>query len=131
MSHTHPGYLLRGQKAQVGRSEAIFSIIRLDCSDNEDTARQKQQIYGSGNMLTTYFRHCGKDVKLKLFKTYCHNIYDKHLWSEYSKTGYDRIRIAFNDIFHNLLGIKCGDSISAAFVKACMDNFNKFRRKSV
>ena len=31
---------------------------------------------------------------------------------------YDRIRIAFNDIFRNLLGIKRGDSISAAFVNA-------------
>ena len=36
-----------------------------------------------------------------------------------------------HDIFRNLLGIKRGDSISAAFVNARMDNFNMLRRKSV
>ena len=75
--------------------------------------------------------HCGKEVKMKLFKTYCYSMYGTHLWSKYSKTGYDRIRIAFNDIFCNLLGIKRGDSISAAFVYARMDNFNMLRRRSV
>ena len=58
-------------------------------------------------------------------------MYGTHLWSEYSKIGYDRIRIAFNDIFRNLLGIKRVDSISAAFANARMDNFNILRRKSV
>ena len=57
-------------------------------------------------------------------------MYGKHLWSEY-KTGYDQIRIAFNDIFRNLLGIKRRDSISAAFVNARIDNFNMLKRKSV
>ena len=106
-------------------------LIRSDCSDNEDIARQKQKIYSSGNMLTTCFKHCGEDVKLKLFKTYCYSMYGTHLWSKYTKAGYDRIRIAFNDIFRNLLGIKRGDSISAAFVNARMENFNMLRRKSV
>ena len=59
-------------------------------------------------------------------------MYGTHLWSEYSKTGYDRIRIAFNDIFRNLLGIQHGDSIyQQPFVNARMDNFNMLRRKSV
>ena len=60
-------------------------------------------------------------------------MYGTHLWSKYTKTVglYDRIRIAFNDIFRNLLGIKRGDSISEAFVNAPMDNFNMLRGKSV
>ena len=58
-------------------------------------------------------------------------MYGTRLWSEYSKTGYDRIRTAFNDIYRNLLGMKRGDSISAAFVNTRMDNFNFLRRKSV
>ena len=41
------------------------------------------------------------------------------------------VLISYNDIFRNLLGIKRGDSISAAFVNARMDNFNMLRRKSV
>ena len=45
-------------------------------------------------------------------------MYGTHLWSEYSKTGYDRIRIVYNDFFRKLFGIKGGGSISAAFVNA-------------
>ena len=56
-------------------------------------------------------------------------MYDTHLWSEYSKTGYERISL--NDFFHNLPGMKPGDSISAAFVNTCMDNSNMLRRKSL
>ena len=85
-------------------------LIRSDCLDNEDIARQKLKIYSSGNMLTTFFKHCGEDVKLKLFKTYYYSMYGTHLWSKYSKTEYDRVRIAFNNIFRNLLGIKHGDT---------------------
>ena len=43
-------------------------------------------------MLTTYFKHSGEDVKLKLFKAYCYSMYGTHLWSECTNTGYDRIR---------------------------------------
>ena len=57
-------------------------------------------------------------------------MYGTYLWSEYSKTEYDQIRVAFNGIFCSLLGIKRGDNISAAFVNARMDNFNMLRRKS-
>ena len=82
-------------------------------------------------MLTAYFGHCGKDVKLKLFKTYCYNMYSSHPWSEYPKTSYDLIRVTFNYIFCNLLGIQSGDSISAAFENVCMHNLYIFKRKFV
>ena len=130
--HTPNAYLGDKKLKWVDQKRYLGVLIRSDCSDNEDIARQKQKVYSSGNMLTTYFKHCGEDVKLKLFKTYCYSMHGTHLWSKYTKTGYDRIRIAFDDdIFRNLLGIKRGDSISAAFVNARMDNFNMLRRKSV
>ena len=128
---TPDAYLGDKKLKWVDQKRYLGVLIRSDCSDNEDIARQKQKIYSSGNMLTTYFKHCGEDVKLKLFKIYCYSMYGTHLWSKYTKTRYDRIRIAFNDIFRNLLGIKSGDSISAAFVNARMDNFIMLRRKSV
>ena len=53
-------------------------------------------------------------------------MYGTHLRSEYSKTGYGRIRIAFNDISRNLLSIKRGDSISAAFVNAIVYKIDNF-----
>ena len=108
--HTPNAYLGDKKLKWVDQKWFLGLLIWLDCSDIEDIARQNQKIYGSSNMLTTYFRRCGKEVKLKLFKTYCHNMYGTHLWSEYSKTGYDRIRIAFNNILHNLLGLKRRDS---------------------
>ena len=48
-------------------------------------------------------------------------MYGTHLWTEYSKTGYDRIRITF----------KRGDSVSTVSVNAHMANFNMLGRKSV
>ena len=61
----------------------------------------------------------------------CHLICMPLFWKSFIILLCKLIRIAFNDIFCNLLGIKRGDSISAAFVNARMDNFSMLRRKSV
>ena len=56
-------------------------------------------------------------------------IYD--LWDKYSVVKYQRIKTAYNNIFRSLMGIKRGDSISAAYVATNVDSFQTRIRKAV
>ena len=74
-------------------------------TDDDDINRQVRSLYCSANQLKSAFLHCSFDVKNLLFKSYCANFYGSHLWSNYLKSSFHSIRVAYNDcyrILHNL-----------------------------
>ena len=67
--------------------------------------RQVRYLNYSENQLKSAFSHCSFDVKNLLFKSYCTNFYGSHLWSNYLKSSFHSIRVAYNDCYrmlHNL-----------------------------
>ena len=107
--------------------------IFIDSSfkDDQDIRRQTRAIYARGNMLVSKFRKCTPDVKIQLFKTYCSNIYCGHLWQQYHKTTFKRIKVAYNNVFRSIMNIKDRCSISAAYVNCGVDGFDAMIRKLV
>ena len=74
-------------------------------TDDDDINRQVRSLYCSANQLKSAFSHCSFDVKNLLFKSYCTNFYGSHLWSNYLKSSFHSIRVAYNDCYrmlHNL-----------------------------
>ena len=115
----------------VQQVKYLGAFINNQCSDDADISRQIQAIYSRGNTLVRNFNKCSSNVKVELFKTYCCNLYAAHLWDKYSAAKYQRIKIAYNNIFRSLMGIKRGESISAAYVASNVDGFQTIIRKAV
>ena len=91
--------------------------------------------YNSTILVVNTYLPCSSESNLDMFNVYLNKLDSIVLTSN---TVCSIVMGDFNaDIkadskgHHNLLGIKRGDSISAAFVNACKDNFNMIRRKSV
>ena len=74
-------------------------------TDDDDINRQVRSLYCSANQLKSAFSRCLFDAKNLLFKSYFTNFYGSHLWSNYLKSSFHRIRVAYNDCYrmlHNL-----------------------------
>jgi exonuclease III len=105
--------------------------IMLQCtqSNENDMKRQIRSMYARGNVLVSRFRNCSTNVKNWLFRTYFSNAYGCQTWTNYRKATYQKVRVAYNDIYRRLFNIQRGESISAIFVRNHIDSFCTLRRK--
>ena len=127
-----PTFYLNGKSLAVTQQQKYLGVIVTDdLSDDLDIQRQLKAIYSRGNMLIKKFHKCSDDVKLQLFKSYCTNFYAVHLWCNYKKTIYDKVRVAFNNILRRLMNIRRDQSISGYLVQNELDNFKVLLRKSM
>ena len=58
--------------------------------------------------------------------TYC-----SHLWANYSKASFTKLRVAYNNVYRHLLGYKKRDSASMMLVGNVVDSFTTIIRKYV
>ena len=115
----------------VSQHKYLGSVVDTKSHDDADISRQIQAIYARGNQLIRNFKECSKNVKIELFKCYLSNLYCSHLWHSYNATTYRKIKVAYNNVFRMLMGIKRGESISLAFVTTNVHGFNSLIRKSI
>ena len=106
-------------------------FLSCNMNDKKDMRRQLRSIYGKGNQLLRKFRKCTLDVKKRLFKAYCSNLYCCQLWCNYSTSCYKEVKVAYNNIFRNFLNINRRSHVSELFVLAGIDTFDVLIRKSV
>ena len=81
--------------------------ISANLSDDEDIFRQLRSSYYAANKLKAKFSKCSYVVKNMLFCSYCTGMpfFACHLWNNFRKSSYNRIKVPFNDayrILHNL-----------------------------
>ena len=115
----------------VNKEKYLGLELSDDLKDDQDLMRQLRCIYSYGNMITKKFKCCSDDIKIKLFKTYCCNFYGSHLWCNYKASTYNKIKVAFNNVFRSLMSVSRGTSISAIYVANNIDAFPVILRKSV
>ena len=77
-------------------------MISNDMNDTHDMKRHKKYLYSKGNMLCNKFKDCSREVKIRLFRTYCNNVYGGHLWTSYRARDLKRLSVAFNDTYRML-----------------------------
>ena len=105
-------------------------IISKDMADTLDMNRHKKYLYSKGNMLCNKFKDCSSEVKVRLFRTYCNNVYGGHLWTTYKTKDMNRLNVAFNDTYRMLFNIKRGVSMSEKYVTDRIDCFKVLLRKA-
>ena len=106
-------------------------MLHETMDDSIDMMRHRKYLYGKGNLLVRHFLSCSEDVKIRLFKTYCNNIYGGHLWSQYRASDMKKLQVAFNDIYRLLFGIHRGESMSHIYVLHNIASFNVLLRKAI
>jgi len=121
----------RDNLSWVSSKKYLGFIISSDAADDIDIGRQIKAIYARGNSIINKFKHCSDDVKRNLFITYCNSFYLSHLWSHFRKTSYNRVKVAYNNVFRSFLCIERCASISKTYVDYDVNCFKVLERKHV
>ena len=99
--------------------------------DDNDILRQMRTVYAKSNTLLRTFSHCSTDVKVTLFQSYCTALYCPFLWSDYKKSTFRKIRVAFNNAYRKIFGLPKRSSASAMYAEHNICNFETTIRKSI
>ena len=127
-----PNVELNGQKLELVKTEKYLGFIVNDSFNDDDYIRNETaNTYARGNTIIRHFKHCSEDVKVKLYNSYCCNIYCCALVSAYHKTVLDKFPVACNKVFKSFMGVPRDFSASALFVSLNVCNFVTLRRKLV
>ena len=117
-------YLYEKPVKWVKEHKYLGFFLRSDHCDLSDMNRQIQAIYGRGNMLLRKFKNCSRKVKAKLFTCYIESFYGIHLWSKYTSTLLDRVKVAYNNTFRFLFNVRRGSSVSAEMLGVNVKHFD-------
>ena len=70
-------------------------------------------------------------MKAQLFKSFCTDMYCSQLWSRYSGKDFNKLKVAYNNIFRGLMQVYRRESISKAFLDNNVDCFSVLIRKNI
>ena len=115
----------------VDQVKYLGVFIDESLTDHNDMIRHKKYLYAKGNLLIRHFKCCSENVKDRLFKAYCSNIYGGHLWTNYAKSSMSNLTTAFNNVYRHLYGIDRGVSMSGIYVEKSIDSFSIILRKAI
>jgi hypothetical protein len=96
--HNGPTLFLNNRKLVfVDQYKYLGCILTNTRSDVPDIKRQARAICVRANMLIRKFTLCSEDVKIKLFTTFCQNLYCAQLWSVFDKKTLEKLRVTYNN----------------------------------
>ena len=84
--------------------------------------RQLRTLCAKSNKTICTFSHCTIVVKLLLIKNYCTYLDCGYMWSDYRKTTYSKLRVAFNNVYRRVLGLSYRSSACTLYTT---HNINK------
>ena len=99
-----------------------FTFCSLN-KDDKDILRQLRSVYARSTKLLRMFSHCSIYVKIVLFNCYCTSSYCSYLWTEYKKTAFSKIWVAFNNAYRRIFGLSNKSSASAMHANYNICNF--------
>ena len=109
----------------------LASTAIANKKDDCDMLRQLPTLYAKSNKIICTFSHCTIDVKLLLIKSYCTSFYCGYMWSDYKKTTYSKLRVAFNNVYRRVLGLSYSSSASTMYTTHNINNMEALLRKSI
>ena len=98
-----------------------YIYIYIYINDDGDISRQLRCLYTSSNTLLRKFAYCTQKV---WFNFYC-----SELWCDYSMSSISKLRVAYNNVFRNLLDYGSRDSASSMFAINAIDTYEARIRK--
>ena len=129
---TVPTFRLDGKILKVVTDYKYLGVVITDdMKDDVDIAKQMRLMYARGNSLIRRFSHCSNEVKIKLFKAYCSNIYCCYLWVNYNKSTLRRLVRAYSRIFKNFLKVDDYKLVNTYMMSCSIDSLPVIVRKLV
>ena len=107
-----------------------FTFTSNNC-DDADILKQVRMLYCRSNCLVRLFNKCNKPVLFELCRSFCSVFYCPYFWTNYKKTIFSKIRVAYNNIYRKILGVSRCSSASDMFVTNDIPNFEAFLQKSI
>ena len=104
-------------------------IIHNSLSDVYDVKKQLQKLNTIGNVALRKFGACSKEVKCKIFRAHCSNIYCSYLWSDFTVAAMRKLRVCHNDILRRMTDVPRWNSATAMFAREHLDNLDVLLRK--
>ena len=72
-------------------------------TDDLDIVKQTRTLYARAKMVVRKFSSASLNIKLMLFRAYCCPIYGCQLWCSVYQYFFNKLRVAYNDAFRQLL----------------------------
>ena len=72
-----------------------LGIFTSNNCDNSDILKQMRMLYCRSNCLVRLFNKCSKPVLLELCRSFCTVFYSPYFWTQYKKTTFSKIRVAY------------------------------------
>ena len=72
-----------------------FTFSR-NLKDDDDMLRQMRKLYARFNRIIRIFHKCSTKVLIELGRSFCGSFYCSYLWSQYNKSSFSKIRVAYN-----------------------------------
>ena len=106
-------------------------FLNNNLKDDDDICRQVRYLYGKSYELKTTFSKCSRTIKNIPFNYHCTSFYANHLWSKYLCSSLNHLRVAYNDSFRLIHGLKRNVSARELQVKANIPTFDSLHRKLI
>ena len=84
--------------------------------DDDDILRQMRTLYARSNRIIRIFHNCSTKALIELGRSFCESFYYSHLWSQYNKSSFSKMRVAYNNLYRKILHIPPRSSASKMFV---------------
>ena len=134
---TFPRFHLNGVPLdEVNQFKYLGHFISSDLADDHDIIRATKSVYATCMSLVRRFNMCDKPVKIRLFNTYCSQVYTSHLWNTYKETTLNKASVAYNKVFRMLMKVprytdQGNYSASRLFASCGVRNLSNVIRKEV
>ena len=103
-------------------------FLNNNLKDDDDICRQVRYLYGKAYQLKATFSKCFRTIKNILFNYHCTSFYASHLWSKYLCSSLNHLRVAYNDSFRLIHGLKRNVSARELQVKANIPTFDALQK---
>ena len=112
-------------------TDSIKYLGYLFTSDNSDDAemlRQMRLLYCRSNRLIRMFNKCSQNI---LIRSFCTTFNCPYFWTQHKKATFSKLRVAYNNVYRKVFGLKRRSSASEMFVLNNISNFEALMRKSI
>ena len=124
-----PDILLSGAKlSYVAQFKYLGYIMNTSFTDDDDIKREMQSLCKRGNMIIRKFAFCTADVKCMLFKAFIYSLYCCPLWSRFNVATLQKLKVCYNKIMRQLLGLPPWHSASSMFANIGVRSFDETLR---
>ena len=104
------------------------TFSRNNCDDNDMLKQIMRMLYCRSNRLVGLFSKSSKPVLLELCRSFCTEFYCLYFWTNYKKTTFSKIRVAYTNVYHKILDVPKRGSASTMFVSNGIPNFEAIIR---